>query len=436
MKIRFFNYNDQKKDSFVSHTKVVIIGGGFGGINAAKMLGNTRFDVWLVDKANHHLFQPLLYQVASAALSPADIAIPIREILRPYENLTVLMGDVAHIDVNAKELALKDGDKIQFDYLVVAVGARHSYFGNNSWEPFAPGLKTLGDALLIRERILLSFEKAERCDSISEAKRYLNFVIIGGGPTGVEMAGAIAEIAYETMLRDFRRIDTSKTKIYLIEGSPHILPAYPNRLSEKARKYLEGFGVNVITGKRVTGISEEGVTAEDLFIPTENIVWAAGNQAAPVLSSLGAPLDRQGRVIVDSDLSLPGHPDIFVIGDAACCKDSKGQPLPALAPVAVQQGRYVAQIIRQRLAKESRPPFCYFDKGTMATIGKMKAVAMLGKIRMSGLLAWLAWCFVHILYLVGFRNRLIVITQWLFSYISSQRGARLVYRSTEMKLHR
>lgn len=416
----------------MSQTKVVILGGGFGGLNAAKTLGNTRFDVWLIDKTNHHLFQPLLYQVASAALSPSDIAIPIREILSPYENITVFMGDVARIDKENKEIHFYDGDRIGYEYLIIALGARHSYFGRDDWEKYAPGLKTLGDALVIRERILLSFEKAERCDSISEAKKYLNFVIIGGGPTGVEMAGSIAEIAYETMMKNFRRIDTSKTKIYLVEGSPHILPVYPERLSEKAKGYLENFGVNVITGKRVTDITAEGVTIENLFIPTENILWAAGNQASPVLSTLDVPLDRQGRVIVDADLSIPEHPEVFVIGDAACAMDGKGKPLPGLAPVAVQQGRYVGHILRKRLPKNQRPPFRYFDKGTMATIGKTKAIGMFGKIQFSGLLAWLAWSFIHVLYLVGFRNRLVVFTQWLFSYFSGQRGARLVYRSTEM----
>lgn len=415
-------------------TKVVILGGGFAGINAAKALGNTNFDVWIIDKTNHHLFQPLLYQVASAALSPGDIAIPIREILSPYKNITVLMGEVTEIDKENHQIVLKNGDRVGFEYLIVALGARHSYFGNDQWEPYAPGLKTLTDALKIRERILMSFEKAERCDSISEAKKYLNFVIIGGGPTGVEMAGAISEIAYQTMLKDFRRIDTTKTKIYLIEGSPHILPVYPEKLSLKAQKYLEQFKVNVMTGKRVTGVNKEGVTIEGLFIPAENVVWAAGNQASPVLKTLNVPLDRQGRAIVDKDLSIPDHPEIFVLGDASCGMDKKGKPLPALAPVAVQQGRYVAEILRKRLPKNSRPPFVYFDKGSMATIGKTKAIGMFGKIQFSGLFAWLGWCFIHILYLIGFRNRLVVLMQWLFSYFSSQRGARLINRSIDEEM--
>lgn len=418
----------------MANTKVVILGGGFGGINVAKGLGNSKFDVWLIDKTNHHLFQPLLYQVASAALSPADIAVPIREILSPYENTTVLMGEVTAIDKEQHQVVLRNGDRIGYEYLVIALGARHCYFGQDQWEPFAPGLKTLSDALKIRERILLSFEKAERCDSISEAKKYLNFVIIGGGPTGVEMAGAIAEIAYETMLKNFRRIDTTKTRIYLVEGSPHILPVYPEKLSQKAQKYLEQFGVTVITGKRVTQVNQEGVTVENTFIPAENILWAAGNQASSVLKTLNVPLDRQGRVMVESDLSVPQHPEIFVIGDAACALDKQGKPLPALAPVAVQQGHYLAKILRRRLPKKERPPFVYFDKGTMATIGKTKAIGMFGKFQFSGFFAWLAWCFVHVLYLIGFRNRIVVLTQWLFSYFSSQRGARLINRSIDEDL--
>ncbi len=412
----------------MANTKVVILGGGFAGLNAAKVLGNTKHDVWIIDKTNHHLFQPLLYQVASAALSPGDIAVPIREILSPYENITVLMGEVIQIDKEGQQVVLRNGDRIGYEYLIVALGARHSYFGNDPWEKFAPGLKTLADALKVRERILMSFEKAERCDSISEAKKYLNFVIIGGGPTGVEMAGSISEIAYQTMLKDFRRIDPTKTKIFLIEGSSHILPAYPEKLSLKAQKYLENFGVNVITGKRVTGVNAEGVNVEGFFIPAENILWAAGNQASPLLKNLNAPIDRQGRAMVDADLTIPDHPEIFVIGDAACAMDKKGKPLPALAPVAVQQGRYVAQVLRKRLPKKERPPFIYFDKGTMATIGKTKAIGTFGKIQFSGFIAWLAWCFVHILYLIGFRNRLVVLTQWLFSYFASQRGARLITR--------
>jgi NADH dehydrogenase len=420
----------------MSVTKVVILGGGFAGINAAKTLGqaHSKLDVWMIDKTNHHLFQPLLYQVATAALSPADIAIPIREILSPYDNITVLMGEVTGIDKEKKTVLLRNGDQIHYEYLVIALGARHSYYGRDDWEKYAPGLKTLADALKIREKILMSYEIAERLDRISEAEKYLNFVIIGGGPTGVEMAGAIAEIAHETMLKNFRRIDTTKTKIYLIEGSSHILPVYPETLTKKAAKYLERYGVHVITGKRVTSVTNEGVEVEGTFIPAKNILWAAGNQASPILKSLDVPLDKQGRVIVDPDLSIPGHPEIFVLGDAANAKDKKGNPLPGLAPVAVQQGRYVATLLRKKISKENRPPFRYVDKGTMATIGKTKAIGMFGKVQFSGFIAWLAWCFVHIFFLIGFRNRLIVLTQWLFCYFSPQRGARLINRSLDEEL--
>lgn len=419
----------------MAHSKVVVIGGGFGGLNLAKKLGGSKLDVWMIDKTNHHLFQPLLYQVASAALSPADIAMPIREILAAYENITVMMGEAIQIDKKNKLIHLANGDQMGYDYLVLAVGAKHSYFGKEEWETFAPGIKTLSNALAIREKILISFEKAERCDSISEAKKYLNFVIVGGGPTGVELAGALAEIAYDTMLKNFRRIDPKKSKIYLVEGSPHILPMYPEKLAQKAQYYLEKFGVNVISGKRVTEINEEGVHIQDLFIPARNVIWAAGNQASPLLKTLDTPLDRQGRVIVDNDLSLPDHPEIFVIGDAAAVKGKEGQYLPALAPVAVQQGKYVAAILKKGLTtKIQRPPFRYFDKGSMATIGKTKAVGVFNKLQFHGFIAWLGWCFVHILYLIGFRNKLIVLTQWLFAYYSNQRGARLIHRSIEEEL--
>ncbi len=419
----------------MAKAKVLILGGGFAGINAAKKLGHSKkCDVWIIDKTNHHLFQPLLYQVASAALSPADIAVPIREILAPYDNITVLMGEISSINKQKQLVTFRNGEQMSFDYLVIALGARHSYFGNERWEECAPGLKTLSDALKIRERILLSFEKAERCDSISEAKKYLNFVIIGGGPTGVEMAGAIAEIANETLLKDFRRIDTSKTKIYLIEGSPHILPAYPPHLSAKARGYLEHLGIHVIEGKRVVEVTHEGVSIEQTFIPSRNVIWAAGNQASPVLKTLDTAMDRQGRIMVDPDLSIPGYPNIFVIGDASCAIDKTGKPFVGLASVAIQQGRYIGQVLRKQIPKQDRPPFHYFDKGTMATVGKAKAIATVGKLQMSGFLAWLAWCFIHVLYLISFRNRIAVLTQWLMSYTSNQRGARLINRSIDEEL--
>jgi len=418
----------------MARSRVIIVGGGFAGLNCAKALGGTRLDVWLIDKTNHHLFQPLLYQVASAALSPADIAVPIREVLSPYENITVMMGEVKSVEKNKKEIVLGTGERMGYDYLVIATGARHSYFGNDSWEEFAPGLKTLVDALKIRERILVSFEKAERCDSIAEAKKYLNFVIIGGGPTGVELAGAIAEIAYETMLKNFRRIDTSKTRIFLVEGSPHILPVFPESLSIKAEKVLRRFGVKVLTGKKVTNVTEEGVQVDNDFIQARNVIWAAGNQASPLLKTLDVELDRAGRALVDYDLSLTDHPEVFVLGDAAHANDKKGNPYPGLASVALQQGRYVGNILKRQLPKGKRPRFRYLDKGSLATIGKTKAVGTYKKFKFSGLFAWFTWCFIHIMYLVGFRNRLLVLTTWFFSYFADQRGARLVNRSIEEDL--
>jgi len=344
------------------------------------------------------------------------------------------MGEAVKIDKKNREITLGNGDRVGYDYLILGVGARHSYFGKDEWEQFAPGLKTLQDALKLREKILFSFEKAERCDSISEAKKYLNFVIIGGGPTGVELAGAISEIAYDTMLKNFRRIDVKKTKIYLIEGSSHILPVYPENLAKTAQKYLENFGVNVLAGKRVTEITEEGVHIEDTFIKTTNIIWAAGTQASPLLKQLEAKQERAGRVHVDPDLSLPDHPEIFVIGDAAAVEGPKGASLPALAPVAIQEGKFVADIIKKNIPKGERPAFRYKDKGSMATIGKTKAIGMFGKLQFKGFIAWLAWCFVHIMYLVGFRNRFLVVSQWLFAYYTQRRGARLINRSIEEEL--
>lgn len=412
-------------------TRVIIVGGGFGGLNAAKNLRKAKIELILIDKKNHHLFQPLLYQVASAALSPADIAIPLREILRDHKNTTVLMGDVVDVDREKRLITLGNGETMHFDFLVIAAGARHSYFGNDQWEKFAPGLKTVSDALNIRERLLTSFEKAERCDSIQEANKYLNFVIIGAGPTGVEMAGAIAEIAHKTMIRNFRRIKPEKARIYLLEAAPRVLPPYPEKLSKRACKDLEKMGVSVMTGKRVTNVTDQGVELEDGFIESKNVIWAAGNQAAPLLRSLDADLDRQGRVLVEKDLSIPNSPEIFVIGDAAHVLSKKGEPIPAVATAAIQEGAYIAQIIKKRIPKQLRPRFKYFDKGSMATIGRAKAVAYFGKIKFAGFLAWCAWGFIHIIYLIGFRNRFSVGLNWFFHYFSGIRGARLIHKSIE-----
>lgn len=418
------------KGSIMEKTRVVIIGGGFAGINVAKRLKNNQIELLLLDKKNHHLFQPLLYQVASAALSPADIAFPLREILKHHKNATVLMGDVTKIDKVQKKVFLSDKE-FSYDYLVIATGASHSYFGHNEWASFAPGLKTLTDALGIREKILLSFEKAERLNDPKEAEKYLNFVVIGGGPTGVEMAGAIAEIAHGTLLKNFRRIEPEKAKVFLIEAAPRILPPYPPSLSVKAQKDLEKMGVTVLINTKVTEISKEGVKTEQGFIQAENIIWAAGNQASSLLKELNVPLDRQGRVIVENDLTVPNHPEIFVIGDAACLLDKKGAPLPAVATTAIQEGAYVGKILNQQIPKDKRKPFKYFDKGMLATIGRAKAVASVKGFNFSGFFAWIIWAFVHILYLVGFRNRYSVLLEWYFHYSSGIRGARLIHRSIE-----
>jgi len=418
----------------MSYTKVVIIGGGFGGLQVAKKLKKAPVEIFMVDKTNHHLFQPLLYQVASAALSPADIAVPLREILRSQDHTSVIMGEVVDIDKEKHLITLGNGDTLNYDYLVLAVGARHSYFGNDQWEKDAPGLKTIDDALNIRERILVSFEKAERDDSVSEAGKYLNFIIIGAGPTGVEMAGAIAEIAQHTMFKNFRRIKPEKSKIFLIDAADRVLPSYPKSLSARAQKDLEKLGVKVMTSTMVTDVTSEGVQIGDKFIEGKNVIWAAGNQASPLLRKLDVPLDRQGRVLVEEDLTIPDHPEIFVIGDAAALKDKKGNLLPGIAPVAIQMGQYVSKVIRKERPKSKRRPFKYFDKGSLATIGKLKAVGYSGKILFKGFIAWLAWGVLHIAYLIGFRNRFSVMLNWFFHYVTGIRGARLINRSIDEEL--
>jgi NADH dehydrogenase len=406
--------------------KVVIIGAGFAGINAALTLKNVDVEVIIVDKTNHHLFQPLLYQVASAALSPSDIATPIREILRKQKNASVIMSEVIDIDKEKKMIHLAHADSIHFDYLIVAPGARHSYFNNHHWEESAPGIKTLQEAINLRDEILMSFEVAERISKKSEIEKYLNFVIIGAGPTGVELAGAIAEIAYKTMFKDFKHIDISQTKVFLIEAAPQILPGFDPKLSQKAKEDLEKLGVVVLTNTKVLDVNDDGVEAEGLCIPTKNAIWAAGNQASPLLKSLNVPLDRQGRVIVEKDLSIPGCSDIFVIGDSAHVIGKQDKPLPAVATAAIQEGKYVANLIKNRKSKKARKPFKYFDKGSMATIGVYKAIASVGPLKFSGFFAWLAWCFIHVAYLISFRNRILVLTQWLLWLVSGKRISRVI----------
>jgi NADH dehydrogenase len=409
--------------------KIIIIGGGFAGLNVARKLKSKNCEVLLLDKKNHHLFQPLLYQVASAALSPADIAFPLREIFKHRKNTTVLMGEVSKIDKTNKTVSINE-ETFSYDYLVIATGAKHSYFGKNEWEKNAPGLKTLTDALNIREKILLSFERAERTENREKAAKYMSFVIIGAGPTGVEMAGAIAEIAHSTLLKNFRKIDPHQTKVYLIEAAPRVLPPYSPSSSERAKKDLESMGVEVLLNTKVIDITEDGVKTETSFIPSKNVIWAAGNQASSLLKELDVPLDRQGRVIVEKDLSIPNHPEIFVIGDAACFIE-KEKPLPAVATAAIQQGAYLGKILNKQTPKEERKPFKYFDKGNLATIGKGKAVAEVRGLRFSGFFAWVIWAFIHVFYLVGFRNRYSVLLQWYFHYFTGMRGARLIHRNID-----
>ncbi len=405
--------------------RVVIVGAGFGGLAAARALAEAPVRVIVVDRRNHHLFQPLLYQVATAGLSPGDIAYPIRSVLRRQANTEVLLADAVSIDTARREVALADG-KLSYDYLIVAAGAAHAYFGHDEWEPYAPGLKTLEDALEVRRRILLAFEKAERESDPSRRRDLLTFVIVGGGPTGVELAGAIAEISRHVLVSDFRSIDPREARIVLVEAGPRILAAYSEESSARAAEGLRSRGVEVRAGASVTGLDADGVWLGNERLGACTVLWAAGVAASPLARSLGVPLDRAGRVPVEPDLSIPSHSEVFVIGDLSVFSHQTGKPLPGLSPVAMQQGRSAARNIRRDLAGKPRRKFRYVDKGTMAVIGRADAVAEIAGIRLSGLLAWLAWCFIHIFYLIGFRNRFIVMFEWAWAYFSYQRGARLI----------
>lgn len=418
----------------MARTQTIVVGAGFGGLEVTRRLKNADTDVILIDRMNHHLFQPLLYQVATATLAPCDIATPLRQVLAKQKNASFLMGTVQAVDKEKKELILDDNLRLKFDYLVLAPGASHSYYGRDEWEALAPGVKTIRDAVHIRDKILMAFEHAERAETPEERHRYLRFVIVGGGPTGVELAGAIAEIATKSSFKNFRKICPEKAEIYLIEGTNQILPSFPPSLGEKAKKALESLGVTVLTNKMVTDITPAGVTMGPEFLDAPNVIWAAGNQASPLVKTLGVALDRQGRVIVDPDLSVPNYDSIFVIGDATHCKDKKGAPLPGLAPVAKQQGRLVASIIKNATPKEKRPAFSYLDKGSLATIGRGKAVGVVGPLQLSGFFAWLAWCFIHVLYLIGFRNRMLVLTQWTFLFASGKHKNDLILRPFYSKI--
>ena len=405
--------------------RVVIVGGGFGGLLAARTVARNPVQVTLIDRQNFHTFQPLLYQVATAGLSPGEIAAPIRWILRRRRNVEVLMSEVQDFDLSRKVVKLPDGE-VAYDYLIVASGASHAYFGHDEWEPFAPGLKTIEDALEIRRRVLLAFELAERQAADGKEQVQLNFVVVGGGPTGVELAGTLAEIARRALANEFRSIDPRKTRIVLLEGGPRILPAYPEDLSRSAEEQLQRLGVEVHTSALVTEIAPGAVQMGKTRWPAAVILWAAGVAASPLGKKLGAPVDRAGRVLVNPDLSLPGHPEVFVIGDLAALKDENGKWLPGVAPVAMQEGKATAHNIAAELRGEPRKNFHYFNKGNLATIGRAAAVAEFGKIHISGFVAWLAWLFIHIFFLIGFRNRIIVLVQWAWSYFTYERGARLI----------
>jgi len=408
--------------------RVVIVGCGFGGLEAAKKLVCENVHLTVIDRTNYHLFQPLLYQVATAALSPADIAAPIRAVLQKCKNAEVMLAEVQSVDVNTR--VVHTGDlNVQYDYLILATGARHSYFGHPEWERLAPGLKSLEDAVEIRRRILLAFEYAEKISDPAARAAAMTFVIIGGGPTGVEMAGAIAEIARHTLARDFRHIDPSSARVVLIEGESQVLATFPEDLRTSAMKQLQDLGVEIRTGVRATDLTEAGLRVGDEFIPCRVKIWAAGNTASFVGKSLGVPVDRVGRVIVQDDLTIPGHPEVQVIGDLANFTGKDGKSLPGVSPVAMQQGRHAARNIMNMIEGRKPQRFWYFDKGSMATIGRNKAVADLRLLHLSGLPAWVAWAFVHILFLVGFRNRVVVLVQWAWAYFTFNKGARLITRN-------
>ncbi len=407
---------------------VVVIGGGFGGLKFLQRARSSKIQFTLIDKQNHHLFQPLLYQVATAVLSPANIAFPIRRMFKNFKNVKVILDEATDINREDKTVTISSGEKIKYDQLIVSTGSRHSYFGNDGWSEYSNGLKGINDALQIRERLLRAFEKAENEKNIEKRNKYLNFVVVGGGPTGVEMAGSIAEIAYKNMKEEFRNFKSSDANVYLIEATEKILPMYSDRLSGKAEKYLIDFGVQVRTNEKVIKIENDLVVTDKESIETDNVIWAAGNEASPIIKKLNTKTDSEGRAIVDPDCSIKEDGNVFVIGDAANYKNKNNSTLPGIAPVAIQQGKYLAKIIKNKTLKQDRKPFKYYDKGMMATVGRYKAIGKIGNIEISGFIAWLFWSAIHILYLIGYRSKILVVIEWIFSYLFNKKGTRLIYR--------
>ncbi|HYH09877.1 MAG TPA: NAD(P)/FAD-dependent oxidoreductase [Thermoanaerobaculia bacterium] len=420
----------------MSRPQIVIVGGGFAGLYTARGLKDVEADVTIVDRHNYHLFQPLLYQVAMAGLNPSDIAAPIRGILRRQKNVSVILAEVRAVDTAQKRVQFADGGSLPYDFLVLATGATHSYFGHTEWERVAPGLKTIDDALEIRRRVLLAFEAAERESDPAVQQALLTFVVIGAGPTGVELAGALSEIARQTLVRDFRHFHPESARVILLEGKERVLPPYPADLSEKARKQLVDLGVEVITNAVVTEVTERHVTFGERTIETRTVLWGAGVQASPLAKTLGVPLDRAGRVLVEPDLSIPGHKEVFVLGDLAAAKQRDGSFVPGVAPAAIQAGQHMARNLERAVAGQPTRPFVYKDKGSLATIGRAAAVADFGRVRFGGFMAWMAWLLIHIFFLIGFRNRFLVITQWAWAYLTYQRGARLITADEKNKLLR
>ncbi len=413
----------------MTRKRVVIIGGGFGGLTAARFLRDV--DIVLIDRTNHHLFQPLLYQVATAALSPSDIAWPLRTLFRSQPNVRVVMDNVLEIDRASRMVRLRDSAPITFDTLIVAPGSRHAYFGHDEWEALAPGLKTMADAVHLRERMLLAFEEAERQRAESGEQNRLTFVIVGGGPTGVELAGSLVEIGKKAMGPDYPHLRLEDLSIILVEAGPRILPGFDAKLSAKAHAVLERMGVTVKLNNPVKAVRSDGVMVDTEWVPSANVIWAAGNRASPLLNTLAVPQDPCGRVKVRPDLTVPDDPWIFVIGDAAHCLGRDGKPLPGIAPVAMREGQYVAKLINEEVLPEHRSPFTYTDRGMLATIGRAQAVAQIGPVHASGLPAWTLWCIVHIFFLIGFRNRVRVMSEWTWYYLTFKPGARLLFERQE-----